>query len=82
LTQSNQAAAPNHTQSPLNERLRALAVLFLKLGTISFGGPAAAIALMENEVVRKLAVLWRWKINPAWVVLGGGLAGVVLATVK
>jgi len=23
--------------------------------------------------------LWRWKTNPAWVVLGGGLAGVVLA---
>jgi chromate transporter len=26
-----------------------------------------------------LAVLWRWKINPAWVVLGAGLAGVVAA---
>jgi chromate transporter len=26
-----------------------------------------------------LAVLWRWKINPAWVVLGAGLAGLVAA---
>jgi len=34
-------------------RLRELAALFLKLGTISFGGPAAHIALLEPEVVRK-----------------------------
>jgi chromate transporter len=34
-------------------RLRELAALFLKLGAISFGGPAAHIALLEGEVVRK-----------------------------
>jgi chromate transporter len=33
--------------------LREVAFLFLKLGCISYGGPAAHIALMENEVVRK-----------------------------
>lgn len=33
--------------------LRELAALFLKLGAVGFGGPAAHIALMEEEVVRK-----------------------------
>ena len=33
--------------------LQELAVLLLKLGTLSFGGPAAHIALMEEEVVKR-----------------------------
>ena len=53
MTQPNRATASIGIESPLSERLRALAVLFLKLGAISFGGPAAAIGLMQDEVVDK-----------------------------
>ena len=34
-------------------RLREIALLFLRLGFTSFGGPAAQVALMEDEIVRR-----------------------------
>ncbi|MCX6381824.1 MAG: chromate efflux transporter [Armatimonadetes bacterium] len=45
--------SPQPTEPPLLVALKELALLFLRLGAMSFGGPAAHIALMEEEVVRR-----------------------------
>jgi chromate transporter len=37
----------------INESLKELALLFLKLGIVGFGCPAAHIAMMQDEVVKK-----------------------------
>jgi chromate transporter len=43
-------------------RLGELAGVFLKLGTVAFGGPAAHIAMMKEEVVRRRG----WLTEPAF----------------
>jgi len=41
------------THEPLSQRLNELVRLFLRLGIIGFGGPAAHIAMMHDEVVKR-----------------------------
>lgn len=56
-TKSKSNPKPRVPQTSLWE----LAWLFLKLGTIGFGGPAAHVAMMEDEVVRRRRWLSREK---------------------
>jgi len=57
--------APAHdvqsTPRPHSASLRELAAFFLRLGTTAFGGPAAHIAIMEDELVRRRGWLSREK---------------------
>ena len=57
----------NLVHSAPASRLGEVAGLFLKLGVIGFGGPAAHIALMEDEVVRRR----RWLNRDAFLDLLG-----------
>ncbi|MBF2047078.1 MAG: chromate transporter [Elainella sp. C42_A2020_010] len=50
--------SPSQQQQRLNE----LALVFLKLGTIAFGGPAAHIAMMDQEVVNRRRWISREKL--------------------
>jgi chromate transporter len=50
--------------------------------SIKLAGDALRGWPMGVIAVAAFAVLWKWKINPAWVVLGGALAGLGLAAVR
>jgi chromate transporter len=50
------------TPQQRRQRLREVAIVFLKLGAIAFGGPAAHIALMDDEIVKRRRWLNRDKL--------------------
>lgn len=57
-TPSETALTPQQQQ----QRLKALATVFFKLGLIAFGGPAAHIALMDDEIVVRRRWITREKL--------------------
>src|SRR5271169_1191954 len=54
-------AIPPPSPTPPNHSLHELALFFLRLGTTAFGGPAAHIGIMEDELVRRRQWLSREK---------------------
>lgn len=61
-TESQSAGYRELSPPQKRQRLQELARVFLKLGTIAFGGPVAHIALMDDEVVKRRRWLSREKL--------------------
>lgn len=53
---------PGRNPGQQRQRLQELAAVFLKLGTIAFGGPAAHIAMMDDEIVKRRQWISREKL--------------------
>jgi chromate transporter len=53
MAENEAAVNADSAPSSNNSSPRELAVFFLRLGTTAFGGPAAHIAMMEDELVRR-----------------------------
>src|SRR6476620_2287726 len=49
----HETTAPRASRQQARSTLGELALLFLRLGATAFGGPAAHIAMMQDEVVRR-----------------------------
>jgi chromate transporter len=61
MAEMEREARQEQTAAVTRASLWELAILFLRLGTTAFGGPAAHIAMMEDEVVRRHRWLAREK---------------------
>lgn len=53
MTDPAESSPTSRAEVPERTPLREIAWLFLRLGAITFGGPAAHVAMMEAEVVRR-----------------------------
>jgi len=65
MQQRNDFEDATHQQLSMadrQQRLRELVIVFLRLGTTAFGGPAAHIAMMDEEIVERRKWLSREKL--------------------
>ncbi len=53
LPEPENAAYAELSPKQRRRRLRSLMVVFFRLGTVAFGGPAAHVAMMDDEVVKR-----------------------------
>jgi chromate transporter len=60
--QSDPQPYPTLTPTQRQQRLKEIVQVFLKLGTIAFGGPAAHVAMMDDEVVKRRGWMTRDKL--------------------